>query len=158
SEIKKEVWAEDQVCFTLKAPDDQTLAAFVKGSANWITDAFYQNDFRLIRKSYQNQREQSRERAIFDIHGFNMLLPKSFTVVKDTTDFIWLRQSFDKQENGEMHEVFKNIWVHHEPYLSTSQLSLDSIVARRNWITQEHIPGQLPGSYMQLVPEYLHEH
>ncbi|MFY0643357.1 MAG: DUF4837 family protein [Bacteroidia bacterium] len=85
-------------------------------------DSFYQEQLRL--KNYSVRK------------------PDSYRVAKETNNFCWLRKESSKYNY--------DLIIYDLPYTSQDQFSMQGIVADRDKITEEHIPGEVEGSYMKV--------
>ena len=92
--------------------------------------------------------QSDRKMAGFLTKKFNLSLdiPKGFSVAKESADFVWLWRKTAKVDYG--------IMVYVEPYVDTMQLDFRSIIQRRDMNTFEFIPGDLPGSYMEVTKDF----
>ncbi len=104
-----------------------------------------------------NQKEKDRYRsssaglslsqAIKDRFNASLSLPKPFSLVLDTTNFIWY------EYNPKDLELIKGVFVYSFPL--TESLSVESVLSARDSLLKQFVPGQLEGSYMTTERLYL---
>lgn len=135
------VWARNQVVVTLKAPDAESIASFFKENEGALVDFFVKVE--MDRAISQLRGEYSMVvmehlKKDFDVE---LNAPANFTYFKDTTNFFW---SSNNANTGRMDLV-----VYSFPYTDPNTFTEEYLVAKRDSVLKENLPGSHPGSYMQ---------
>lgn len=146
------IWANGQEVMYLAAEDVYVLADKIKANADNLLNHFYQLEFKRIQHNLLRTNEQkSLEERIFRKHQVRIRVPDGYNpaatgIPKDSIaqnagvgGFEWL--AFDGRES------FLSITLCYEDYVSESQLSVDSVVAKRNAIGR-FMPCGDPNSYV----------
>jgi hypothetical protein len=98
-----------------------------------------------INRFFNQQRDGKMSHFLNEKFGLTLTMPNGFRVAKDANDFVWLWRQTPKVDYG--------IMVYTEQYRDTSQLDPRAVIQLRDILTFEHIPGDLPESYMQVVTD-----
>ena len=85
--------------------------------------------------------------AIAEKMGFTLTVPQGFFIAKNEPNFMWLRKELERSSSC--------LLIYQTPYLDTAQFSANSLVAMRNMMVQQYIPGPLEGSYMSTETEFV---
>jgi hypothetical protein len=146
-ETRSDLWAKPQRVLKITAPD----------ASAWV-EAFDANKegFKLLFDRSERERllnifrPTANAKIIEDVAanlGVKLLIPEGFYVAKNETDFMWIRK-----ETNDFSQAFI---LYASPYRDTSELSPQSVISRRDRITQEHIPGPVQGSFMSSDKEFI---
>ncbi len=147
---EKDLWATGQEVITINAPSSQLLAEYLakQGTAlvAWLGEKERERQAAYLAGSHSawvNDKVKARFNA-------QLYAPEEMCSYKDTTDFFWVT---DHGLRGRIDMV-----VYSFPYVSERAFTLDYLVAMRDSILGEHIPGAFPGSYMttekRFTPSY----
>ena len=85
--------------------------------------------------------------AIAKKFGFTLTVPPGFYIAKNEPDFMWLRKELEKSSS--------DIVIYQMPYKDTLQFEAPSLVAMRNMMEGQYIPGPSEGSYMGTETEFV---
>ena len=79
--------------------------------------------------------------------GFRLIVPKGFYIAKSEPNFMWLRKELEKSS--------ADIVIYQTPYKDTLQFEAPSLVAMRNMMEGQYIPGPSEGSFMGTETEFV---
>ena len=142
--IKKDVWSEPQTMITVFAPNETAAAEVILAENEKICDTFEDAERERViynAKKFENASLAASVRAQF---GGSPWFPSSYTLKKHTSDFVWISYETTYTTQG--------IFIYKYPYRDESQFSLEALVAKRNEVLKENVPGPLEGSYMITNP------
>ncbi len=124
--------------------EDEFIRLFDQYKAT-IYETYVEAERIRINRFFNQQRDNKMAGFLDNKFGVKLSMPTGFHVAKDATDFVWLWRKTPKVDYG--------ILVYTEQYRDTSQLDPRAIIQLRDILTFEHIPGDLPESYMQVVTD-----
>ncbi len=136
---KKNAWAQLQLIVQINAPTPESfIDLFNKNSATILQTI---DDFELerVQKSYKSSEDAKLRQDLIKKHKLSLILPKGFRVNQENDNFIW----FDNRYRN----VIEGILVYYYPYIDTNTFSKEYLIAKRDSILKEYIPGEAPGSY-----------
>ena len=142
--INRDVWAEPQTMITVFAPNEAAAAEIILDGNEQICETFEDAERERViynARKFENASLASSVRAQF---GGSPWFPSSYTLKKHTADFVWISYETSYTTQG--------IFIYKFPYRDESQFSLEALVAKRNEVMKENVPGTLEGSYMITNP------
>lgn len=110
-----------------------------------IYDTYVDAERIRINRFFYQQRDGKMAHFLNEKFGLSLTLPTGFHVAKDASNFVWLWRQTPKVDYG--------ILIYTEKYLDTTQLDPRAVIRLRDIVTFDHIPGDLPESYMQVVTD-----
>lgn len=146
----KDRWAEPQSVLRIVSPSPDSLQLFVQLNGRRITDYFVQAEADREIAFLRKHNHKGMGQVVKEQFGFTMLIPTEITLSKKSEhdNALWL-SSGDKP-------VRQDLLIYTYPYTSSSQLSPDSLDARRDTVCKYLIPGPVKDSYMGTEKQYDH--
>lgn len=136
---QEDVWAAPQIVITLSAPDQTTaLNGFNQHKERIISSLETAERNRVIRNSKKYQEISLRE-LVLNEYGGSPYFPQGYTLKKKRDNFIWI--------SHETTYVNQGIFIYTYPY-DGKELDGKSVIAKRNEIMKENVPGMRDESYM----------
>ncbi len=111
-----------------------------------IKATFDETEKTRINQAFKAIEEKSTGTEVRKIFNFSMVFPNEFKIAKKTKNFAWIRQ--------ESKEYSQGIMIYTYPYSDKKQLNSQYIIALRNSLTKQYIPGPTDGSYMTTEKEF----
>lgn len=142
--INKNVWAEPQTMITVFAPDEASAAELILAKNEKICETFEDAERERViinAKAFPNEGLSSLVRNQF---GGSPWFPSSYSMKKRTDNFVWISYETTYTTQG--------IFIYRFPYTGPEQFTLEALVAKRNEVTKENVPGPTEGSYMIINP------
>ena len=154
-QVKKsrDVWSKPQAMIRIQAPSNEAFLAYWSEHGEAIREWFVREELaRQIRFYRANTNKDAR--AILNKHGYDMLIPEDFIMVKgdrlavngDSVDVVWCCNN-----KGPMR---KDVIVYSYPYTAQEQFSNEAIIAMRNEVLGRLVTAQVPGSHMGTEYKY----
>lgn len=142
NEIKtyQDRWAKEQQVLYIQLKDDEVINKQIKASDKSLFDYFYKADLERIAANNVNHKLGG---LYFDLQkkkGIEFIIPQDFFIVKDTTDFVWVRR--------EKPHLTESITYFEEDYVDENQFTLDNILNSRDSIYKIQVEGSIKNSYM----------
>ncbi|MDR1006473.1 MAG: DUF4837 family protein [Bacteroidales bacterium] len=128
-----------QTYFEFSANSRDSLYSMIRRSANMITKQFYENEYKRIGKAFKKLENIEATKAIKERFGFDLVVSEDFYIAVKKPNFIWIRKETQDVSLGLM--IYKTQWTGEMP-------DEQQIIAIRDKITKENIPGPSSGSYM----------
>lgn len=142
--VNKNVWAEPQTMITVFAPDEASAAELILSKDEKICETFEDAERERViinAKAFPNEGLSSLVRNQF---GGSPWFPSSYSMKKRTDDFVWI--------SYETTYTTQAILIYRFPYTGEAQFTLEALMAKRNEVTKENVPGPTEGSYMIINP------
>jgi len=135
--VKKDIYASPQTIVYVYAKDDAGVVKLFKKHEKEIIKIFLNSDIEVTQKRFaKNKLDDSQFKTLKNL-GVSLTISDKFNTVDDTGDFLWLRQHLS---SGIAKTGSNNILIYSVPLVDETKVA-DSIVAVRNKIGKEHIPG-----------------
>ncbi len=138
-------FSQPQRIFRITVRNEEEFTKLFNEYKSTIYDSFVEAERIRINKFFKQQKDNKMAFFLDEKFGLTLSLPTGFYVAKDATDFVWLWRKTPKVDYG--------ILVYTENYIDTTQLDPRAVIQLRDILTFEHIPGDLPESYMQVVTD-----
>lgn len=138
---RTDVWSRPQCVIQLSAPtDERALEIFKENSTTILSTVEQAERDRVIANSHQYE-EKSLALVVRERFGGSPCFPVGYSLKKATPDFVWIA--------NEKQFVNQGIFVYSYPAKGdASDFELDNIIANRNAILQEQVPGMFENTYM----------
>lgn len=147
AETAENMWAEPQRYVKITAPDATSWVELFDSQKEvyklWYDKVERDRIMNVFRPSVDN----NIVNAIKEKMGFTLTVPKGYYIAKNEPNFIWLRKELERTSSC--------ILIYQTPYLDTAQFNANSLIAIRNMMLQQYIPGPLEGSYMATETEFV---
>ncbi|QZE14130.1 DUF4837 family protein [Halosquirtibacter laminarini] len=140
--IGKDLWATPQTVIKIKAKSKEDLIKLFKENDRTILSTYLSAENQILMDTYNKQTFRNKGvykhlEKKFDIH---MNVPKGFSIALDKPNFSWIKY--------EARETSQGLFVWSMPYTNETQFSVDNLVAVRDSLLKEYVPGPAPKSYM----------
>ena len=142
--ISKNVWGEPQTMITVYAPDEASAAELILKQDAKICETFEDAERERVIYNARKFENASLADAVRSQFGGSPFFPSSYTMKKRTDDFVWISYETTYTTQG--------IFIYRFPYKGVEQFTAEALVAKRNEVMKENVPGSLDGSYMITNP------
>ena len=140
-------WAAPQRYVKISAPDVTSWVELFEQQKEVDQQWFDKVERERILNVFRPTKDEDIAAAIAKRFGFTLVVPQGFFIAKDEADFMWLRKEQERSSAC--------IVIYQTPYKDTIQFSTPSLVAMRDMMMQQYIPGPLEGSYMATETEFV---
>lgn len=147
SETAEDLWAAPQRYVKISAPDVTSWVELFDNQKEIYQQWFDKVERARILNVFRPTKDDNIANAIAKRFGFTLIVPQGFFIAKDEPDFMWLRKEQERSSAC--------IVIYQMPYKDTIQFSTPSLVAMRDMMMQQYIPGPLEGSYMATETEFV---
>lgn len=152
--VKKDVWARGQLVLSISARNERALAQIISKNKESILNYFQEEELKRLEIAQGKLSDKVLEKRIAQKHLINMIIPKGFYAIADTTGFVWLKQELQKTQGGKLHEILKNMLIYYIPYTSEKQIEQAYLIELRDSVSKQYVLGPIDGSYMKVYHPY----
>lgn len=142
--LRRDLWASTQLFISLEAPSEAEMVTLFEENKFKIIKFLIKGERDRLQANYESIRKQNISKQLRDSHQLDLIIPSGYLLDVNRNDFVWIEQNRNKGK----HEVKQGIFIYHYPYLDTTQLLIDSLIATRNSFLKKNVPGPSEGSYM----------
>ena len=141
----KNLWARPQITAIITGEDSEVMKFYFEENLGLFTRSVDENE--RLEKIRRMSKSLNKEPELNEKFGLDLTFPDAYSVVKDTTNFIWIEKQVVK---GHL-----NIIAYTLPYNIDLNKIEERIPKIRDSIGKLYIPGRVPGSYMITERAYL---
>lgn len=147
AETAEDLWAAPQRYVKISAPDLTSWGELFDRQKEVYQRWFDKVERERIMNVFRPTKDEAIGKAIADKFGFTMTVPQGFYIAKSEPDFMWLRKELERSS--------ADIVIYQTPYKDTLQFETQSLVAMRDMMLGQYIPGPSEGSYMGTETEFV---
>jgi hypothetical protein len=136
--------AAPQNYFEFCVNNKDSLYSFIRKSSEMIINKFYDNEYKRIGTAFKKLENIKATELIKKHFGFTLVVSNDFYVATETDNFMWIRKEIANSVQG---DVSLGLMIYKTPF-DESLLEPNKIVALRDKITKENIPGPSRGNFM----------
>lgn len=138
--IQEDIWSAPQTVITLEAPTMEALSELIEQKREAIFNTFEQSERNRVIRNSKKYEERPLRTLVAEQFGGSPYFPKGYSLKKRTDDFIWI--------SYETTYIIQSLCIYKYPVKDTSIMSLEGLIAVRNEVMENNVPGMLEGSYM----------
>lgn len=139
-EYLKDIWAHPQCVILLKASCADSASAVLLRESERILATLEQAERDRVIANSRKYEEQAVGAAVRDVFGEAPHFPFGYKLKKNTGSFIWIAD--EKQYS------IQGVFVYSFPVTGKGDFELDRLIAERNSVLKENVPGMFEGTYM----------
>ncbi len=143
-DYEKNPWANPQMVVYINTPSVAAFKRDVRRLGRVLIDLFERQEMNSEISTLKASSSSGASKEVKDMFGWDIKIPKELSSTKKGKDFLW----FSNDANSGM----RNICVYS---YSGDKLEPSNIVAKRDSIMKENIPGEAPKMYMKTLEEPL---
>lgn len=147
AETAVDLWAAPQRYIKISAPNATAWVELFDKQKEVYQQWFDKVERERIMNVFRPTKDEAIAKAIADKFGFTLVVPQGFYIAKDEPDFMWLRKEQERSS--------ADLVIYQTPYRDTLQFETQSLVAMRNMMEGQYIPGPSEGSYMGTEVEFV---
>ena len=136
-----DIWARPQCVIKVSAVSDERAVEITRENGEVISEAIEQAERNRVIANTRLYEESSIFPQVAEVIGGSPHFPSGYKLKKKTTDFVWV--------GDEKLYVYQDIFVYKYPAVGdASDFTLENIIAHRNEILRQNVPGMLDNTYM----------
>ena len=144
----RNVYSYPQMVMTLQAPDEASLAEYVKDNAQSILDFFTKAEMNREIDNLREEHNPEVSRLAQEILGVDVWVPWEVNKFKKGKDFLWASTNTGKKD--------MSIVLYSYPYTDPNTFTLDYFLNKRDSVMKVNIPGGPKGSYMTTQRDFVY--
>ena len=144
--VKNDVWATPQCVIQVSAHDSDEALSILKDKGTTLVSAIEQAERDRVINNTLLYEESSIRAALNDIFGGSPHFPSGYKLRMSNDHFSWIE---DRKQY-----VTQGVFVYRYPVPKDDPFTVESIIAKRNQILQENVPGMFENTYMTTA-EYI---
>ncbi len=133
-------WANNQQVVKINFSGKEQFVNMLSENKEQIFNHLYYGDINTMSQANRTSADASTARYIKDKYNLSVTIPQGYRLVKDTLGFSWFR--FDNLE------TIQSIIIHEFDLDTLKSLNTEDLVALRNFVSQQYVPGPNTSSYM----------
>ncbi len=144
--VKSDVWASPQCIVQVSAHDSEEALSILKEKGNIVVGAIEQAERDRVIRNTLLYEESSIRTEVSDIFGGSPHFPSGYKLKMKNDHFAWIAD--------EKQYVTQGVFVYRYPVPKEDPFTIESIIAKRNQMLQENVPGMFENTYMTTA-EYI---
>lgn len=136
----KDVYAHPQVVMTIQSPDEASFGEYVAKHSQEIVDFFNRVEMNRLADDLEEKHSTVVAQLASEIFGCGFWAPSEIKSYKKGKDFFWT------SSDGAASLV--NICMYSYPYEGPHTFNKEYVIAKRDSVMKENIPGAKPHMYM----------
>lgn len=138
---KYDRWAKPQIVITVNAATSEEAVQLFNDNAATIMGAIEQKERERIIANTRAYQERSLAVAVKDFIGGDMVFPSGYKLKKRGDNFMWISYETTYIQQG--------FFIYYYPAQGKAEeLTAEALVAQRNKVLRQEVPGMVDGSYM----------
>lgn len=133
-------WAKGQVVVTLNAPSAEAIEEYVKENPKSLVDFFVKAEMNRAIGQLQKDYSTVVLETLKEKHDLMLNAPSNMTYYRDTTDFFWASNNANTGRT--------DLIVYTFPYTDPNTFTAEYLIAKRDSVLKENLPGSFPESHM----------
>jgi hypothetical protein len=140
--VRRNVWARPQILLEINAKDNDALLGFVTSQEERILEELLSAEKGRIKEYNRQYEKRSIRDRLNENLDLSLVFPPGYSVVLDTTDFVWINF------NPPAQEMIQGVFIYHYDYTDQATFTADFLVNKRNQFLRRYVPGPTQGSWM----------
>ncbi len=137
---RRDVFSSPQLIIDLHAKSDSEAIRLLNERAGSVVEMLREVERERLILAFSSTQNVALCEKIEKQFGFSLVIPESYYMAKSNDGFAWLRLETAKYSQA--------ILIYSRAFTDSAQFNPSQIIAYRNMIVKQNIPGELPGSYM----------
>ena len=144
--IRSDVWASPQCVIQVSAHDSDEALSILKEKGETVVNAIEQAERDRVIGNTLLYEEGSIRLAVEEIFGGSPHFPSGYKLKMKNDHFAWIADEKQYTTQG--------VFVYRYPVPKDDPFTMESIIAKRNQMLQENVPGMFENTYMTTA-EYI---
>jgi hypothetical protein len=144
--VKSDVWASPQCVIQISAHDSEEALSILKDKGETVVSAIEQAERDRVIRNTLLYEESTIRTAIEEIFGGSPHFPSGYKLKMKNDHFAWIADEKQYTTQG--------VFVYRYPAPEEDAFTMENIIAKRNQMLQENVPGMFENTYMTTA-EYI---
>ncbi len=138
----EEKYAKTQAYAKIQAPDEASLLKLIQDNHTKLVSFFYKAERRRLTVYFEKNENLEYQEKVNTLMGYDMVIPAMFNHNNFSgKDFIWL--------SGGNAEARTDLALYTFPCSSTTKITRELLIAKRDSVMKINVPGPSEGSFMR---------
>lgn len=138
---RQDVWATPQCVIAINAPTDEIAVTLIEENSKTILNTIEQAERDRIIINTLKYEEKTLYPIVAETFGGSPHFPSGYVLKKQTNDFIWIAYETTYVNRG-------FLFYKYPASGAPDELSPETLVAKRNEVLRENVPGMFENTYM----------
>jgi hypothetical protein len=138
--VRKGVYSKSQILIEAQAPGDSALVQLFSQRGDVAARRFIEAEWGRYQQAYRGMKNRGEMMHLREKFNIEMVIPKGFSLDKDTTSFSWIAKEDPEYSQGFL--------VYKYPYEGEETFTTGYQIRMRDRFTKKFVPGPSPNSYM----------
>lgn len=143
---EKNKWATSQVVVHVSASSVANCIKLLKKDVTELEHIFTVTERNRLRQKYQTIHNKDLANKLNTSFGISVNAPSDYVIAEKRDNFFWFRK--------ETREISQGIFVYSYKKGEAGLDNKKTIIAMRDSVTKQNVPGELEGSYMSSMKDY----
>lgn len=152
-EAKRNKWASEQLVAELYASSIDEFDSLMRENGGALVEKFNEFERRRLQSNFEFRKHHDISTRLQSEHRLNITVPSDCDLAVNQSDFVWIKRQRERNVSGTMHDILQGVLIYHYPYTEDSAFSPARLLAVRDSVLRQYVPGSVEGSYMST--EYL---
>ena len=144
--VKNDVWAAPQVVLQISGHDADEALAILKEKGPTVVSAIEQAERDRVIHNTLLYEESTIAPQVMEVIGGSPHFPSGYKLKTKTDDFVWVADVKQYTQQG--------VFIYKYPALKEDNFSVENIIAKRNEVLKNNVPGMFENTYMTTA-EYI---
>lgn len=136
-------WAKGQIVVTLNTPSLDSVSSFIRSEGETLLNTFVRHELYRFGTGLEEKSSLEARRFVDSLFGHQINVPADINKHKFGKNFLWMSNASPAKRH--------DLLVYTYPYTSAQDLKAERLVAVRDSVLKENIPGGQEGSYPSTV-------
>lgn len=139
--VRKDKWARPQIVIVVNASSSDEAASLLRDKMHTVLATLEQAERDRVIANTRQYQERKLAPVVEEFTGGKMVFPSGYQLKKRSENFIWISYETTYVQQG--------VFIYKYPAENnTGEFDGKALVARRNEVMKEEVPGMREGSYM----------
>ncbi|MDR2653065.1 MAG: DUF4837 family protein [Prevotellaceae bacterium] len=128
---KTNVYSSPQTILYIIGSDENQIVDALEKRAGKVLDVFEKAELERVKNGVKSFENPELRELVENKYGYSLYVPQDYDLFGDKNEFMWLGLRTTKGTEG--------VFIYTYPYTDKSQLSAESLIAKRNEILQQYV-------------------
>ncbi|MDG2330375.1 MAG: DUF4837 family protein [Flavobacteriales bacterium] len=145
--------AKGQLRFEFKGQKKTSVLALLQAELPGLLDEISKKELERAQRKFQNRLNKTAQRQLIDSLSVKLTVPLKLNLISNngvqSGSFAWLEAKGLGPEGKRV--LHQGIFVYSYPYVSDSAFSEKYLIARRDTVLKQNVPGGTPNQYLKTL-------
>lgn len=154
-EAQRNKWASEQLVVNVYAPSIDVFDSLMAENGSALLEKYNEYERKRLKGNFTFRKNHTIADDLLAKEGLSLTVPRDCRIARQEKNFVWIERKREKPSGGSLHDVLQGVLVYHYPYTADTSFTAGHVLAVRDSVLRQYVPGPVEGSYM--TTEYLVE-